>query len=65
MSTWHQDKRPVKLYHATKWTVVIDPPHACRAIARFDQQAAAEQYLSNIRERGEQHAYIVRPDAGA
>lgn len=61
MATWHQQRSRVQLWHATQWTVVIDPPNACRAIARFDTMDQAETYLRNVRERGERHAYTIAP----
>lgn len=56
MATWHQMRNPVRLYHESKWTVVIDPPNDCRACMLFDTREAAEAYLAKVK-----HAYILNP----
>jgi hypothetical protein len=64
MSTWHQDRHPVKLYHATDWNVVIDPPHEMRAIMSFSTKQLAEKYMRDLHAnnpRVHKHSYIVRP----
>jgi len=64
MATWHQLKNPVQLFHATDWTVVIDPPHQMRALMRFSSAALADVYMRNLRENNPaafQHAYILKP----
>lgn len=61
MATWHQLRRPVRLYHDSKFTVVIDPPNNMRALMLFDTEAGAKTYLANIQARGESHAYILPP----
>jgi hypothetical protein len=64
MATWHQMQHPVKLYHATEWTVVIDPPHQMRALMLFSSKALAEVYMRNLADNNpgaHKHSYIVRP----
>ena len=61
MATWHQRQRPGKLYHETLYSVVIDPPNGCTAVVRYSTRGEAEQYLANVRARGERHAYILNP----
>jgi hypothetical protein len=48
MSTWHQEQRPVKLFHETEWTVVIDPPNEMRGLVRFATEAEANAYKANF-----------------
>ena len=64
MATWHQQQRPVKLTHATKWTVVIDPPHQMRALMTFDTAALADVYMRNLKANNPQaalHSYVLKP----
>lgn len=56
MATWHQLRRPVTLYHETKWTVVVDPPNQLRTLMLFDHEQQANDYA-----RTQQHAYVLRP----
>ena len=68
MATWHQDKRPVKLWHKTDWTVVIDPPNQMRALMCFSTRQLAEVYMRNLRANNPgaaAHAYILKPAAVA
>lgn len=68
MATWHQSKYPVKLYHDTEWTVVIDPPNQMRALMTFSSRALAEVYLRNLQANNPAayaHAYILKPAHGA
>jgi hypothetical protein len=68
MSTWHQDKAKTQLWHATEWTVVIDPPHQLRAIYRTSSKALADVYLRGLRENNPgaaAHAYILPPQKEA
>jgi len=67
MATWHQLQRPVKLYHETDWTVVIDPPNQMRALYRTSSKELAEVYMRNLRANNPgaaQHAYILKPAKG-
>jgi hypothetical protein len=64
MSTWHQDQRPVQLWHTTEWTVVIDPPNQMRALVRFTSRQLAEAYMRNLKENNpgaHAHSYILKP----
>lgn len=68
MATWHQlqaDKRnPAPLFHATDWTVVIDPPNQMRALMRFASKDLADVYMRNLKDNNpgaHAHSYILRP----
>ena len=64
MSTWHQDQHPVKLYHDTQWTVVIDPPNQMRALMTFSTSELAKVYMRNLKANNPgvyPHAYILKP----
>lgn len=68
MSTWHQDKaqqrHPIPFFHATEWTVVIDPPNQMRALMRFSSKILADVYMRNLKENNPgayAHSYIIRP----
>jgi hypothetical protein len=67
MATWHQQQRPVKLYHPTQWTVVIDPPNEMRALYCTSTKELAEVYMRNLKANNPgaaQHAYILPPVKG-
>jgi len=64
MATWHQQRSKVKLYHDTKFSVVIDPPHMCRAVRLFDDETEAKRFVGNHlshhpHNRG--YVYILKP----
>lgn len=64
MSTWHQDQRPVKLWHETEWTVVIDPPNQMRALYRCSSKDLADVYVRGLKANNPgaaAHAYILKP----
>lgn len=64
MATWHQLKRPAKLFHDTQWTVLIDPPGEMRALMTFTTKALAEVYMRNLaanNPRAHKHALILKP----
>jgi hypothetical protein len=64
MATWHQLQRPTKLYHATQWTVIIDPPHRMRACMLFSTRELAEVYMRNLKANNPgayAHSYILKP----
>jgi hypothetical protein len=64
MSTWHQDRHPVRLFHETQWTVVIDPPHNMRSLYRTSTRELAECYMRGLRDNNPhiaEHAYILKP----
>jgi hypothetical protein len=66
MATWHQEQHPIRLYHETDWTVVIDPPGQMRSLYRTDSKALAAVYLRNLKANNPgaaQHAYILPPAA--
>lgn len=66
MATWHQNQRPVKLYHATQWTVIIDPPNQMRACMTFSTRDLAEVYMRNLKANNPgaaAHSYILKPGA--
>lgn len=62
MATWHQNRRPVRLYHDTKWTIITDPPNGMRTLMLFDTKERAEEILAlwKATSRG-QHSYILKP----
>jgi hypothetical protein len=67
MSTWHQDQRPVKLWHETEWTVVIDPPNQMRALSRCSSKALADVYMRGLKANNPAaaaHAYVLKPAKG-
>jgi len=65
MATWHQLNAPaVPLYHATEWTVVIDPPNEMRALMTFKTKALADVYRRNLKANNPRiypHSYILKP----
>lgn len=66
MSTWHQDQahNQIPLFHATKWTVVIDPPNQMRALVRFSTKALADVYMRGLKANNPgaaAHSYILKP----
>lgn len=64
MATWHQMQRPVKLYHETQWSVVIDPPHQMRAVMTFSTKELAAVYMRNLAANNpgaHKHAYMLKP----
>lgn len=66
MATWHQQQRPTQLWHATEWTVVIDPPHQMRALYRTSSRDLAEVYMRGLKENNPHAAafsYILPPRA--
>lgn len=64
MATWHQRMNPVPLFHATDWTVVIDPPNNPMAVTRFSTRALADKYMRDLRFNNPvaaHYAYVLRP----
>jgi hypothetical protein len=49
--------------HATKWTVVVDPPREARTLTLFDTQAEALAEIIRLRERGVAHIFALPPIA--
>jgi hypothetical protein len=58
MATWHQQRRPTKLYHDTSWSAVTDPPGSMRSIMLFTTQAEAEAFAAKV-----PHTYVLKPAA--
>ena len=68
MATWHQQqarKAPgFRLWHATDWTVVIDPPGEMCGLYRTSTRALADVYMRNLKANNPgaaRHAYILAP----
>lgn len=64
MATWHQLQRPVRLFHDTHWTVVIDPPNQMRACMTFSTRQLADVYMRNLKANNPAvypHSYILKP----
>jgi hypothetical protein len=49
--------------HATKWTVVVDPPREARMLTLFDTQAEVHAEIIRLRERGVAHVFALAPVA--
>jgi hypothetical protein len=56
MSTWHQDRAPVPLWHATKWTVVTGGAGQHTCVARWDTAEEAHRDALNT------GGYVLPPD---
>lgn len=52
MSTWHQNRNPVRRDSDTEWNVVDDPPNACMSISGFTTETGAKEYLANRKKLG-------------
>jgi hypothetical protein len=64
MATWHQQQRPIQLFHATDWTVVIDPPNQMTYLYRTSSKQLADVYLRGLKANNPgaaEHAYILKP----
>lgn len=64
MSTWHQANKRVRLFHETKWTVVIDPPNQIRTLMLFETKALAEVYMRGLKANNPgaaAHSYVLKP----
>ncbi len=62
MATWHQQKRPVQMYHDTEWTVVEDPHGGCRTLSTFARERDARDYLGRVVAlRPNVPAYVLEP----
>ncbi len=67
MATWHQKQRPVKLYHETEWTVVVDPPNQMTHLYCTSSKKLADVYMRNLKANNPaafEHAYILKPAKG-
>ena len=60
MSTWHQrnawKRNPAPFWHATEWTVVVDPPEVTLSLMRFSTEREAQEYSSKV-----PHSYVLAP----
>lgn len=68
MATWHQQqaqrRNPTPFWHATEWTVVIDPPNQMTALMRFSTAELAKVYMRGLKANNPNvaaHAYIIKP----
>jgi hypothetical protein len=62
MSTWHQDKRPARLFHETEWTVVENPHNNTQTLCTFARESDAREYCSRVKTlRPNVPAYVLRP----
>ncbi len=63
MATWHQKRNPVKLYHATLWTIVTDPPCDMTTLWLEPTEQAAKDRLALWSSNGRdiRHSYILPP----
>jgi hypothetical protein len=50
--------------HATKWTIVVDPPREARTLTLFDTQAEVHAEIIRLRERGVAHVFALAPAYG-
>lgn len=63
MATWHQQRRPCKLYHDTQWTIVTDPPSNLCTLWLEPTEQAAKERLAIWKTNGLdiRHCYILKP----
>jgi hypothetical protein len=64
MATWHQQQRPVRLYHDEKWTVLTDPPRGLTVSSLFNSEAEAAQFIESLKKHQPEqaaHSYILPP----
>ena len=57
---------PINLFcgppaHATKWTLVVDPPREAGRLTLFDTQAEVHAEIIRLRERGVAHVFALAP----
>ena len=48
MSTWHQRQNMPQLWHATLWTLVVDPPEETLTIQRFKDPVEAQRQMDRL-----------------
>lgn len=68
MATWHQQRNPVRYWHETLWTVLIDPPNRSVSLYRTSTRREAEECLDNLKKNSPEdrrHATILRPASEA
>ncbi len=63
MATWHQQRRPAKLYHETMWTIVTNPPNdLCTLYLEPTEQAARDRLaIWKANGRDVRYCYILKP----
>lgn len=61
MSTWHQDQRPVQLWHAELWTVVSDPPGRATVVERHRDPVGAQRACDRLNLAEPKTAYVLPP----
>jgi hypothetical protein len=64
MSTWHQRRNPAPHWHATQWTVAVDPPEQSTYFYRTSTKELAEVYLRGLKDNNPgaaRYARIVPP----
>lgn len=64
MSTWHQNKQPVELWHPTKYVVVTNPQGGTLTRMLWDTLEQAQTYLDNLRKNNQKDyscSYLVPP----
>ena len=73
MSTWHQDQADRRAYqageyghlaHATRWTLVEDPPGKCRCTSTWRSEEDAEDHRLKVEANHPYkvgHCFIVPP----
>jgi len=68
MATWHQQRNPVRYWHETQWTVLINPPNEPVSLYRTSTREMAEVYMRGLRENNPgaaRYASILRPAQSA
>lgn len=68
MATWHQQRSPIRYWHETQWTVLIDPPNQGASLYRTATETGAREYLDNLRRSNPdeaRHAIVIRPASAA
>jgi hypothetical protein len=66
--TLRSNMPPINLFcgppaHATKWTLVVDPPREAHRLTLFDTQAEVHTEIIRLRERGVAHVFALVPVA--
>jgi hypothetical protein len=64
MATWHQQRRPVRLFHETQWTLVTDPPNGMTTLELFTDEEGAKKSLAGLSKHHPElasHSYILEP----
>lgn len=61
MSTWHQDRAPVVLYHPELWTLVEDSPGRMTSVSRYRDPIEAQRACDALNAKHGQCAYVLPP----